>query len=72
MVLSEIERDGDAARPTPAAVRIHRYKRLERGRFVWPQADSGSVSLSVAQRAINAVAVTVLPNAVGAQRVPML
>jgi transposase len=24
-------------------------KRLERGRFVWPQADSGSVSLSVAQ-----------------------
>jgi transposase len=25
------------------------YKRLERGRFVWPMADSGSVSLSVAQ-----------------------
>ena len=24
-------------------------KRLERGRFVWPQADSGSVALSVAQ-----------------------
>src|SRR5436853_7372910 len=24
-------------------------KRLERGRFVWPQADSGSVSLSIAQ-----------------------
>jgi len=24
-------------------------KRLERGRFVWPQADSGSVSLSTAQ-----------------------
>ena len=24
-------------------------KRLERGRFVWPQADSGSVSLSAAQ-----------------------
>lgn len=24
-------------------------KRLERGRFVWPQAESGSVSLSVAQ-----------------------
>jgi len=24
-------------------------KRLERGRFVWPQAQSGSVSLSVAQ-----------------------
>ena len=24
-------------------------KRLERGRFVWPQADSGRVSLSVAQ-----------------------
>jgi transposase len=25
-------------------------KRLERGRFVWPQADSGSVALSVASR----------------------
>lgn len=24
-------------------------KRLERGRFVWPQADSGSVALSAAQ-----------------------
>jgi len=24
-------------------------KRLERGRFVWPQAQSGSVSLSAAQ-----------------------
>ena len=24
-------------------------KRFERGRFVWPQADSGSVSLSAAQ-----------------------
>lgn len=24
-------------------------KRLERGRFIWPQAQSGSVSLSVAQ-----------------------
>ena len=24
-------------------------KRLERGRFVWPQADSGSVALSPAQ-----------------------
>jgi transposase len=24
-------------------------KRLERGRFVWPMADSGSVSLSIAQ-----------------------
>jgi len=24
-------------------------KRLERGRFVWPQADAGSVSLSTAQ-----------------------
>ena len=24
-------------------------KRLERGRFVWPQADSGSVSLTAAQ-----------------------
>ena len=24
-------------------------KRLERGRFVWPQAESGSVSLSAAQ-----------------------
>jgi transposase len=24
-------------------------KRLERGRFIWPQADSGSVMLSVAQ-----------------------
>ena len=24
-------------------------KRLERGRFVWPQADSGAVSLSAAQ-----------------------
>jgi transposase len=24
-------------------------KRLERGRFVWPQADSGSVWLSAAQ-----------------------
>jgi transposase len=24
-------------------------KRLERGRFVWPQAESGSVSLSTAQ-----------------------
>jgi transposase len=24
-------------------------KRLERGRFVWPQADSGSVSMSTAQ-----------------------
>jgi transposase len=24
-------------------------KRLERGRFVWPQADSGSVCLSAAQ-----------------------
>ena len=24
-------------------------KRLERGRFIWPQADSGSVSLSTAQ-----------------------
>ena len=25
------------------------YKRLERGRFVWPQATSGSVALSAAQ-----------------------
>ncbi|MEM5406382.1 IS66 family insertion sequence element accessory protein TnpB [Paraburkholderia unamae] len=25
------------------------YKRLERGRFVWPQADSGTVHLSAAQ-----------------------
>ena len=25
------------------------YKRLERGRFVWPQAESGSVSLPPAQ-----------------------
>jgi len=25
------------------------YKRLERGRFVWPHASSGSVSLSRAQ-----------------------
>ena len=25
------------------------HKRLERGRFVWPQADSGSVSLTAAQ-----------------------
>ena len=24
-------------------------KRLERGRFIWPQADSGSVTLSTAQ-----------------------
>ena len=24
-------------------------KRLERGRFIWPQATSGSVSLTVAQ-----------------------
>jgi transposase len=24
-------------------------KRLERGRFIWPQADSGSVALSAAQ-----------------------
>jgi len=27
-------------------------KRLERGRFVWPQADSGAVSLSAAQLAM--------------------
>jgi transposase len=26
-----------------------RYKRLERGRFIWPQATSGTVSLSRAQ-----------------------
>ena len=25
------------------------YKRLERGRFIWPQAESGSISLSAAQ-----------------------
>ena len=25
------------------------YKRLERGRFVWPRAESGTVSLSRAQ-----------------------
>jgi transposase len=25
------------------------YKRLERGRFIWPQATSGTVSLSRAQ-----------------------
>mgnify|MGYP001792434898 CR=1 FL=1 len=25
------------------------HKRLERGRFVWPQADSGAVSLTAAQ-----------------------
>jgi len=25
------------------------YKRLERGRFIWPQATSGSVSLTPAQ-----------------------
>jgi transposase len=26
-----------------------RYKRLERGRFVWPKAENGTVSLSRAQ-----------------------
>jgi transposase len=26
-----------------------RYKRLERGRFIWPKADSGSVALTRAQ-----------------------
>jgi transposase len=25
------------------------YKRLERGRFIWPKAESGSVSLTRAQ-----------------------
>ncbi|MGA3133794.1 MAG: IS66 family insertion sequence element accessory protein TnpB [Terracidiphilus sp.] len=25
------------------------YKRLERGRFIWPKADSGTVSVSRAQ-----------------------
>jgi transposase len=28
------------------------YKRLEKGRFVWPQAKDGSVSLSAAQLAM--------------------
>jgi transposase len=30
----------------------HVFERLERGRFVWPQADSGSIALSSAQLAM--------------------
>jgi len=29
-----------------------RYKRLERGRFIWPKAENGTVALSRAQLAM--------------------
>jgi transposase len=41
---------GQTAAPHPKSLHSQlRYKRLERGRFVWPQASDGAVTITPAQ-----------------------